>query len=99
MKRLLALLLPPLLGACAQSEIPVPASGPGRQDAICAITFSQWLGINSHDVQVLGRAMKGENALVRLGATEPLVGGVCEITPGYGLVAMTTEPARAAPAP
>ena len=98
MKRLLVLLLLPPLCACVKRDIPVPPSGPGRQEAICAISFSQWLGINSHDVQILGRAMNGANAVVRLGSFEPLVAASCEITPDYALVSMTTEPARAAPA-
>ena len=91
MKRLLALLLLAALGACVRADIPVPPSGPGRQDALCAIAFSQWLGINSHEVAVVGRAARGENAVVQLRAREPAVGGACEITPGYALVSLAVN--------
>lgn len=91
MKRLLALLLLPPLSACVPGDIPVPASGPGRQDAICAIAFSQWLGIDSHDVRLAGRAAKGENAVVALRSATPAVSGSCEITPEYAIVAMVMD--------
>jgi hypothetical protein len=91
MKRLLALPLLSLLGACVQGDIPVPASGPGRQDALCAISFSQWLGINSQEVQVVGRAANGANAVVSLRATEPAVTGTCEITPDYAISAIVMD--------
>ncbi|PZQ51595.1 MAG: hypothetical protein DI556_05410 [Rhodovulum sulfidophilum] len=91
MKRLLTLLLLAPLGACVQGDIPVPASGPGRQEAICAIAFSQWLGINSHDVRVTGRSAGGANAVVGLSAAEPRATATCEITPEYVIAKMTTE--------
>lgn len=96
MKRLLALLLLPALAACVQRDIPVPESGPGRQDAICAITFSQWLGISSHDVRVLGRSMNGANAVIRLASSEPPIVASCEMTPDYAMVSMTTNTATTA---
>jgi hypothetical protein len=91
MKRLLALLLLSPLGACVQGDIPVPASGPGRQDAICAIAFSQWLGINSHEVEMAGRAAKGANAVVALRSATPAVSGSCEITPEYAIAALVMD--------
>lgn len=97
MKRLLALLLLPALAACVQRDIPVPDSGPGRQDAICAITFSQWLGISSHDVRVLGRSMNGANAVIRLASAQPPIVASCEMTPDYAMVSMTTDKAESGP--
>ena len=91
MKRLLALLLLPPLGACVQGDIPVPASGPGRQDAICAIAFAQWLGINSQEVRITGRAAQGANAVVALRSTTPAVIGTCEITPEYAIASLVLD--------
>lgn len=95
MKRLLALLLLAPLGACVQGDIPVPASGPGRQEAICAIAFSQWLAINSHEVRITGRSegrsAGGADAVVGLSAAEPRATGTCEITSEYVIAKMTVE--------
>lgn len=91
MKRLFALLLLASLGACAEGDIPVPDSGPGRQQAICAISLSQWLGINSHEVEVTGVAASGPNASVRMRARDPRVSATCEISPDYALVSMVVD--------
>jgi hypothetical protein len=91
MRKWLAVTLLALLGACVGGDIPVPPSGPGRQNAICAIAFAQWLGINSHEVEILGRSAKGANAVVALRATEPRVRAACEITPDYALASLVVE--------
>ncbi len=95
----LALALVAPLGACVQGDIPIPPSGPGRQDAICAISFAQWLGINSHEVRILGRSAKGENAVVELRAAEPAARAACEITPDYRLSSMVVDRDGSSPAP
>lgn len=102
MRRMLALLVLAPLGACVQRDIPVPESNPGRQDALCAIAFSQWLGVDSHDIAVAGHTPKGPNAVVQLTYDSPPLVANCEITPAGGLVALVmSEPGhtttRAAP--